>query len=312
MKSFEAYERQIPLYLYGELSGEELKAFERHLKSSIELQTKVEEIRLLHGVLAKKKTLQPSEELLKDARRHLLHRLREEKRKMIRENWLAQLQDRIRLHRGSFELAGAIALLAAGLLIGRWSLYQENIDRVGSAAVVADIMPVSSNVDIIQYDSQTGLVSVQYKTVKNVSLQGDINDAAIRRILGHAIRSESHPGRRLTALKAVQTGRFNDTELEKALIFAMENDTVEGVRLKSARVLKQLAMNENIKNAFIRSLLKDENSAVRLEALDALGRLGIEDEIAPIFMTASREDQNESIRYRASKALQRLENTSVP
>ena len=122
---------------------------------------------------------------------------------------------------------------------------------------------------------------------------------------------EEHPGLRLDAVKAAGAKSISDEELEDALIYAMKNDEIDGVRLKAAKVLTNLPINEKIKRAFIRVLIRDANSAIRIEALNALSGIKGEADVRPIFRNASQDDGNEFIRLQASKALERLENPNI-
>ena len=206
------------------------------------------------------------------------------------------------------QLATAAAILILGILIGRFGLTINDDSLITEPSSQDFFNPAVSDIDFIQYDPNSGNIAVQYKIVQAVSLQGKIDDPAIRKILVHTIRAEEHPGKRLKAVKAVAGKRFSDRELEDALIFAMENDSISGVRLKAAQVLGGFPINQSIKNAFIRVLLHDANSAIRIEAFGVLEELVEDGDITPILQSASRYDENEYIRLKASKKLERREN----
>ncbi len=112
-------------------------------------------------------------------------------------------------------------------------------------------------------------------------------------------------------MKAMGGQRFSDPELEAALIYAMENDSVAGVRLKAAKVLQTLAMTATIKQAFMKILVRDPNSAIRIEALNALALLQGEMDLRPVLKEASDSDINEFVRMKAARALEKTENPGV-
>lgn len=316
MKVNKHLEKQIPLYLYGELDEFEKKEFEVHLEYCERCRGLLEETQALHRILEQKKSLQPTEALLKKSRNLLRQRLQDHPRESRWFFWQTKIADLAFSGSGWLQFAGAATALVLGILIGRFLLAPEAGPKF-EPELMADVkqaelsQPFISNVDLIQYEPQTGTVTVQYKTVRDVALEGKLDDPAIRQVLVHAIRSDEHPGRRLTAVKATALESFSDDELEDALIYAMENDEIDGVRLRAAKVLKKLPVTQKLKNAFIRVLLKDANPAMRMEALDALDRVKYEKDVVPIFRDAAEDDDNESIRLRASKVIQRLENPNI-
>ena len=313
MKQSDHLEQQIPLYLYGELEKVKKEEFEVHLDSCEHCREQLEETRALHNTLGKKASFEPSEPLMSKLRSGLRERLRDERKAEFNESWWDRFIEKISERGAGIQLTGALAFLIVGILIGRVAFVPANTGTGEFAAGLQEenSLPFMASVDLIQYDPKSGNITVQYKSIKDVSLHGNVGDPAIRKLLVHAIRTEEHPGRRLTAVRASGAKSFSDEELEDALIYAMQNDEIDGVRLKAANVLTNLPMNEKIKRAFIRTLLKDTNSAIRIEALNALS--GIEDEadVRPIFRGASQDDDNEFVRLQASKALERLQNPNI-
>ena len=316
MKQNDHLEKQIPLYLYSELGKAEKEEFEAHLDHCGRCREQLEATRTLHNTLGEKASLEPSKSLMSKLRSGLRERLRDERKAEFNESWWDRFIEKISERGAGIQLAGALAFLIVGILIGRAAFLPANTETQFKGEFAAGLqeensLPFMASVDLIQYDPKSGNITVQYKSIKDVSLHGNVGDPAIRKLLVHAIRTEEHPGRRLTAVRASGAKSFSDEELEDALIYAMQNDEIDGVRLKAANVLTNLPMNEKIKRAFIRTLLKDTNSAIRIEALNALS--GIEDEadVRPIFRGASQDDDNEFVRLQASKALERLQNPNI-
>ncbi|MFQ5638556.1 MAG: HEAT repeat domain-containing protein [bacterium] len=309
MKKSEHIEKLIPLYFYDELPDEAKNRFERHVSICDACHVRVEEFKDLQTLLEQKVSFEPTESLLEESRLKLRGRLQEQ-RAAIREPWWERVSDFFLLNRLTVEFTGAAALVLLGLFLGQavWSAKESPLELkqpLAADVIDADIRePLISDIDLIEYDPTSGKVTVKYKRVNDVHLQGNIEDASIRNILSYAIRRETNPGRRLTAVKALSRGGFRDNEAEDALIHAMRNDNVDGVRLKAAQVLKAIPMNEKIKKAFIHALSKDPNPAVRIEAVDALSGIDDREEVAPIFRNAARDDENEFIRLITSKIVQ--------
>ncbi|MFQ5641653.1 MAG: HEAT repeat domain-containing protein [bacterium] len=316
MKTSEHLEKYIPLYLYDELNKDERDEFELHVQYCGYCREQLDEMRALHKTLDKKLVPKPSEALLMESRHSLRERLREERKAAFKETWLQKLTERMVDRSHPIQWVGAAVLLVIGILIGRLAFMPENAGtplqgEFADTFRQEESLPFMESVDLIQYDPNTGKITVQYKSIKEVSLQGNIEDPSIRKLLVYAIRTEEHPGRRLTAVKATGATSFSDEDLEDALIYAVQNDEVDGVRLRAAKVLSNLPINQKIKAAFIRVLLKDTNSAIRIEALTALSKVTEEADVLPVFQDASRDDANEFVRLKASRALERIQNPEI-
>jgi len=318
MKPKEHLEKLIPLYLYGDLNEGEKKEFEVHIKYCERCRNELESMRSLHTILDKKITLQPTDELLVQSRLKLRDRLREAPRASLIESWWEKLSDFLIRRSAAFQLTGAAAMLLLGIVVGRFLVSSKGqspfIGKEFSTGKIPaqDIsQPFITNVDLIQYDPKSGEVTVRYKSINEVSMQGKIDDEPIRKVLVHTIRREDNPGQRLMAVKAFGGKTFTDDEIEEALIYAMQHDVIQGVRLRAAQVLKELPISQKLKNAFIRVLLKDSNPAIRIEAVDALSKVKEQEDVVHIFQDTAKDDDNEFIRLKTSKVLERRENPNL-
>ncbi len=316
MKKSKHIEKLIPLYFYDELSAIEKQQMEAHLEDCELCRQRFEETRLLHEALDRKIVMQPSEQVLTQARAQLRDRLRQEKLARLRDPWWQRLSDFISNAKPAWQLAGAAALLAIGVMAGKL-VWAPSAARPTVSAPAAGIQspeaasPFISNIDLIEYDPQTGNVTIKYKSISDVLVQGKADDEPIRNLLAYAIRTEGNPGRRLAAVKAVSSQTSSDAELENALIHALENDTVDGVRLRAAQALRSLPMNDVIKKAFIRILIKDPNPSIRIVAVEALSQVKEEADVLPVFQDVAKDDENDFIRLKTSSALERLENPKI-
>lgn len=317
MNSNKHLEKWLPLYLYDELPAEEKKELEVHLQYCQRCRGQLDEMRALHEALDCRKQGQPTEAVLMDLRKDLRDRLQVERRNLFQETWWLKIRDAFRIERFGVPWLAAATILIMGFFLGRFSgsgVERESRLPTQVTAKFPDeqfAQPLISNIDLMQYDPESGKVTVRYKSMNDVFLEGNIHDESVRKLLVHVLRREDHPGQRLTAVKAFGGQNTVDAEIEQALIYAVEHDQVDGVRLKAARVLKTLPINNNIKAVFIRVLLKDSNPAIRIEAVDALSKLKSEKDVVPILQDVARDDDNEYIRLKSSKLLERRENPSA-
>lgn len=315
MKPKDHLDKLIPLYLYDELDDARRQEFEVHIRFCEACREKLERMRTLHAVLDRKPLLEPDDSALQRWRLGLRDRLRTERQASANDPWWVRLEQWLSGRRLAAQLAGAVAMLLVGIWFGRFLLAPEesklttNPVAVSREEVTEVAQPLIANIQTIEYDPNSGQVTVRYKSINDVALQGSLDDPAIRHLLTYAVRREKNPGHRLTAVKALGSRPMGGSEdIHQALIHAMENDEVSGVRLRAARALSQMPLNEAVKNAFIRVLLKDENPALRIQAINALSQMPTQEEedLAPIFKEAAKEDSSAFIRYKASKIIEKL------
>lgn len=316
MKNSTTLDEKIILYLYDELTGKEKADFESELTRNPGLKERLREMQAFYGMINRKVDLVPAETVLKRLRNRLHVRLQEERLRQNRGLWLEKVRFFFEIRHRFLAFAGAVGLLLLGVLLGKFlsagNDFSNELANYSPAHPAQHEDAFITGVDFIQYDPKTGMVTVQYKSVEDVSVRGKMDDPSIRKLLAYAVREDTHPGRRLAAVKAMGGQRFSDPELEAALIYAMENDSVAGVRLKAAKVLQTLPMTATIKQAFMKILVRDPNSAIRIEALNALASLQGEMDLRPVLKEASDSDTNEFVRMKAARALEKTENPQVP
>lgn len=316
MKKTNHVEKLIPLFFYDELSRIEKQQVQAHIEDCELCRRRFEETQRLHETLDRKIFMQPSEQALLQARAQLRARLRQENQARLRDPRWQRLSDFVSAAKPTWQLAGAAALLAIGVMAGKFVWAPSETRQTVSAPAAGTqpqqaSSPFITNIDLIEYDPQTGNVIIKYKSISDVLVQGKADDEPIRNLLAYAIRTEGNPGRRLAAVKAVSGQFSSDSELENALIHALENDTVDGVRLRAAQALRTLPMNDVIKKAFIRVLMKDPNPSIRIVAVEALTPVRGEKDVLPVFQDVAKDDENDFIRLKTSSALERLENPKI-
>jgi anti-sigma factor RsiW len=69
--SHKHYKNQLPFFLYDELTEEEKRDLENHLKGCGECQGELEQLRKLHTAIAQHRRVTMSHQMLADARRRL-------------------------------------------------------------------------------------------------------------------------------------------------------------------------------------------------------------------------------------------------
>ncbi len=208
----------------------------------------------------------------------------------------------------------AIAVAAVAIFfIGRIS-----IDTSSLAPTVASDLASQAHVSDIDFDSDRGLVQIQYESALQTSITGDMSDSRVQALLGRALMDGENPGSRLSAARAVSEANFlgirPDQSLITALLQVLSTETNGGIKLQTLKALNSLHRSapvaEDVKQHLVDILLTDANSALRIEALKVLTRSELVSIEMQSVLEAARQDNNPFIRRQATNALIEFEQTT--
>ncbi|MGH9722193.1 MAG: HEAT repeat domain-containing protein [Bryobacteraceae bacterium] len=301
----------IPLYLYGELAGEQEEAIEAHVHDCQACRREMEGHRALHQNFDRE-ALAPSAVLLADCRRELRESLQAE-RGPGRAGWLSDLKRDIR---GTWWLSlrplGALALVALGFF-GNQIMTRSRVplDRTNGGTIAAGIAPgvepVFSAVRSVQPDS-SGRVHIALDETRRRNIVGKPDDENIARLLLTAVRDEANVGLRVESVEMLK--RLPPTaEVRQALLVALRQDSNPGVRLKALDALKEMGSDPDVRKTLAQVLLSDTNPGVRIQAIDLLVSHRDAALVGVLQNLVSREDNN-YVRLRCKTALEEM-NASV-
>ena len=316
MKQCKKYRQWIWLAVYDELKEREKKLLDEHIKACADCLLDFEEAKQTKNLLDKKIQLKPTASLMEESRTELHQRLLlatelRYKTKLIKKIWGFISLD----FSPALRFSTALAMLLIGILIGKWMF----INKVSEKDFNEQQSSLLSNLNIagvesINYDPMTHQVSMKLNTMKQLTIQGDMDTPEIKHLLAQTLMSE-RPNIRLKTVGALSMTKSFDQQVIKALIEVLENDENPGIRLKTIKLLTTIPFNASIKNlitkVLIRVLLKEDNSAIRNEAIDGLDKLK-NGSIEPIIYNAARNDSSEYVRSKAALILQRTENPEIP
>lgn len=297
----------ILLYLYGELLPEEKAAFERELSENMLLKEEFEKEKELHELYSQRTGTEVSDSVLFESRRRLMDTLNADFSHTSRSS--AERGGIIGFLFGNNpKLAGAIAMLVVGIIIGKavdievdFGNGLEIIDynAVQSGTVSVDLLGAQgleiADLNIHDYDSQSGEIILTLDAVSSVGIKGNIKNPKIQKLLAAALQSDLGPSIRL---KTVNLLRVNSKEkkINEALIYALNNDDNPGVRLKAAETLTIARLDRAVMKAFLQALSLDENSGVRMQAIEALTKFN-DEEVKEALKDKMVSDENEYIRF---------------
>ncbi|HTC87378.1 MAG TPA: HEAT repeat domain-containing protein [Bryobacteraceae bacterium] len=299
--------KNLPLFLYGELSFDEEELVEIHVD---ECDSCREELDLQKTMLAALDAVEmvPSAEALAKSRAELRTRLalagQPSSASPVRG---AGLWDKVRegftIHfhfaPGLAQVAGAAAMLALGFLTARVAPNS----FLGNWHSAGMIDPGTSRVRYVEPVSPGRVQIVLDETHQRV-LSGSVDDAAIQRLLLTAAKDPSDAGLRVESVDLLKNNS-QSAEIRKALVYSLEHDPNAGVRLKALDGLKQFAQDPDTRQALTQVLLKDDNPGVRTQVIDLLVQRHT-DAMVGVLQELMEKEDNSYIRMRCQKVLQEM------
>ena len=313
------YKEWLQLLMYDELTGDEHAALDRHLKECPECRHELDELKDFHATLLEAGTIMPDESLLQEARRQLHSTIRTvQSRPSLLDNIRETIATSILPH---YKIAlGAIATLAAGILVGRawFPPEQSGVTQMAPARNVSASLegePRITNVRFINSDPNANDIEFTFDAVSPVHMKGNINDERVQKVLAHALVNDQNPGVRLRSVSAfasrVQNLRLPDRDVQAALILALKTDNNPGVRKEALKTLQSFPFDDAIKQAFLFVLMHDTNPALRIAAINSLDSSRVQGQetdkdLLEVLKERMHSDANNYVRIRAKSVLEEV------
>ncbi|MGC2661438.1 MAG: HEAT repeat domain-containing protein [Bryobacteraceae bacterium] len=297
----------LSLYLYGELDFALEETVEAHLESCAFCQTALAREKACHSALMAA-PVDASFDLLSDCRQEL-------KKTLLaggpwRVSWLERGRNWLESFgivpsRWSAGMAAASLLLILGFAAGRF-IHLNPAD--GDAAEMGLFNPATARIRGIETGTG-GRVRIIVDQVHQNVVVGQMDDAAIRRLLLAATRDPDDPGVRYDSVE-VLNGESGD-DVRDALLFAVRHDPNAGVRLKAIEGLRRFIGNPAARDGLAYVLEHDSDPGVRSQAIDVLApatdKLSSSPELINALENAMRSDQmDDDVRLRCFQVLSEL------
>ncbi len=335
----EIFKEWIVLSILGELGDQDRDTLERHLADCADCRAEREDIGSFFSLVREARVAEPSDEVLRGARRSLRAALAleagsaervagsPEKRLTQDGAWSRFGFSRFptgglrgwtaRLNPGRVLVAGAAAVLVgfmAGYIVFRGSGSHVADRPPADVGPVAELgAPVYRNVRLADVDPRTSEVDIQYDLVRSARFKAGIDDERVQKALAQAVMNDDNAGARLQAINTISAYVANprDQEIKRALIRAVKTDPNPGVRKQALYVLYQMPFDGEIKQACFDVLATDGNEGLRIAAINMLavavldGHLGGK-EIMDAVGARLRKDDNDYIRIQSGTFLQEV------
>jgi HEAT repeats/Putative zinc-finger len=299
----EEAKKNLPLFLYGELSFDEEEQVESHM----------DECASCRGALAREKAMfqaldgaemLPAPGALEDSRIELRRQLALAGRPVRGASWWDKVREgfTINFHfaPGVAQVAGAAAMLVLGFLTARVAP-NSLLGNWHSAGVLAD--PATSRVRYVE-PLASGRVQVVVDETHQRVFSGSVDDQEIQQLLLTAAKDPSDAGLRVESVDLLKNNS-QSMSIRQLLVSVLEHDTNAGVRLKALDGLKQFADDPDTRQALTQVLLKDDNPGVRTQVIDLLVQRHTDAMVGVLQELLEKED-NGYIRMRCQKVLQEM------
>ena len=297
-------QRNITLYLYGELADDAHHELEQHVARCQACAAELAEQREFHKQMNALPIEEPSASFLAASRMRLQealeqmrpHRVWYQRLAFDPAAWLRQVR---------FSPALALAIFIVGFGGGLGAMYQSMRHNVATSSPTTDT-PVEASIGgitSIERDPTTNTVKVQYDRVTPGSVQGAVSDPRVQDLLLYAAKSNENSGVRLNSVDAL-VDKTDDMRVRETLTYALRYDSNPGVRLHSLDGLGPLVKQDiRVRNAVLEALLNDSNLGVRSGALHSLEPVKTDSSVRMALEQLAQEDPSEYIRTESRRVL---------
>ena len=298
----ELAQQKIALFAYGELPDDQCHLLESHLALCKRCQEEFAAVQALQQAMALAPALEPSANLLAQARLQLEEALDN----MPRGSWLMRAQQSF--IRGASMLGrapvAASALLVLGLSGGGWAGYQSALRTHRPPAE----LPVAiggtgsiANVSSITREPNTDNIVVHFNRLVPETTQGSLDDPQIRKLLVAGAQSQLTPvvqdSVSLLAEECKAGHQCTDGPIRNALLVALRYDKNAHVRLGALNGLTPyVAEDMRVRDGVLEALMSDHDATVRARAIEILQPVEADSSVREVLHTVASEDDNPHIR----------------
>ena len=308
----ETAQQNIVLVTYGELPDEQMASLELHLAECEDCSRELKALLAMHEALAYRPMVDPSPNLLAHSRM----RLDEELDAIPPHGFLTRLRTNLYTWLGHLQSAPALAtlLLGVGFLGGTFTnryqvAHQQKLP--GTVALTDTAHSAVANITGIVQTPNPEIVQVTYNRVVPETLQGSLDDPAIRNLLLIGTKAAADNGVRTNSVSLLarecQAGHQcvgGDGSIRNGLLVSLRYDKNPGVRMKALEGLqKYVAEDQNVRDGVLEAVMHDPSSEVRMRAISLLAPVESDSSVRQVMRTVSTTDDNPYIRTVSTHAL---------
>jgi len=314
----ETAQQNLILAGYGELHDEQIDGLEEHLARCEACRQELNALRSLQEIMALTPMLEPSPNLVAQARM----KLDEELDQIPPHGLFTRLRGLFFGTLAHIQSAPALTTLLLGLgFLGGNFTHRIQVARqpkpVRPVMLWNDTNGVIANVSGVVQTPNSEIVQVKYNRIVPETIEGSLDDPDIRKLLmmGTAsgttngvrensvslLASECKAGHRCTASSDTSDG----DGIRSALLVSLRYDKSPAVRLKALTGLEPyVTQDQHVRDAILEALMHDGSANVRSAAISLLQPVQSDSSVRQVLRTVSTQDDNPYIRTASYQALQ--------
>ena len=135
-------------------------------------------------------------------------------------------------------------------------------------------------------------------------LKGQVE--SLRQLVTLSLLEQQSPSARLQGVNYAYQMSQPDTQVEQALLHAVNHDANVNVRLSAVDALQKYAADPNVRRALVDAVPVQESPLVQVALIDLLVQLNDRDSAPALRSLAHNAEADEAVRQRATWAIQRL------
>lgn len=312
-----AHER-IVLAAYGELADELIHELNRHLDNCPACALERDQLLALKLLAEAHPVQDPSANLIARSR----IRLDEALDALPPKRWFERVAQRLRNSFASLAAAPTAACLLVLTGVGAGSFGGYRIASYRAPAHVPATQPVVfgqpgaapaeiENVSSIVRRPNSEMVEVRYNQVVPQTIEGSLDDPAIRQLLMLASQNSASTGVRddsvgLLAAECRAGHSCQPAGIRDALMVTLRYDKSSTVREKALEGLEPyVAQDIRVRDAVLEALLNDPDARIRTEAINILEPVEADSSVRQALNSVANSDQSSQIRMVSRQVLSR-------
>lgn len=302
-------QRNLSLYLYGELDFAQEEELERHLEQCAWCERALTREKAWHTSVNAESMDVPLDllaECRKDLRNAVNLRNSTGKWKGLLGRWPEWLG--FSPSSWSFRIALGSFLVFVGFSLGQFVHAPGTFSPFGGVSEMGLLNPYTSRIKNIQA-GRDGQVRIIFDQVRQGQLVGPADSAEVRRLLLAAAKDTADPGLQVDSVSILKDQGGDD--IRDVLLDVVRHDANAGVRLKALEALRRYSGDSATRQGVAFVLEHDDNPGVRSQAIDMLvpssGRVGFSPELANTLEEVIRSEQNDDyVQMRCLQLLQEM------
>ena len=318
------YESLVVLSHYNEISPDEKRVLEAHLKLCNRCSAFNEKLAGSFPESSREAGGLPEKDIV-EARALLRETLSAESRGSLGRQRIVRISSEPRWRAVPVYAAAllAFAMLSGGVVAGYFLFARGGVENNNLREVLSEISSKNSrnaaisDVRFVSTGERSDEVAFSFDLIRRYEMKGSLDDEHVQKILAFALVNSDNPGVRLRTIGVLgsSVSAKPDKEIVDALVKAAKMDANVGVRREALLSLMKFPFDNTTKEVLLYVLQHDKNPGMRVAAINflsgkesndgmrAVEGKGIDPRVLNVLKQSSSSDQNRYVRLKAADML---------